>query len=78
METKEQKLQTLSSLLKKSKSSTASSTVRSAANGVTLPDDAEYIKNNNGNTKDVEAMDAVKTALVGFGVLAPTSAQQQV
>ena len=78
METKEQKLQTLSSLLKKSKSS-ASSTVRSAANGVTLPDDAGCISSNDGNAKDVDsAMDAVKTALAGFGVLAPTSTQQQV
>jgi len=83
-QTRSKKLHELSQLLKKNNLRTDYSN-STASWGVTWPYDAEddYAgsKNHgNNNNKKIDSTldDAVKSALAGFGVLAPTSSQQQV
>ena len=75
-QTRSKKLHELSQLLKKNKSSTTYSK-SAASSGVSWPDS----KDNDGSNKQKQidsTIDAVKSALAGFGVLAPTPSQQQV
>lgn len=75
------KLHELSQLLKKSKKSSTAYSKSGAFSGVTWPDDDDdgSNKNNGNNQRQIDStIDAVKSALAGFGVLAPTSSQQQV
>ena len=87
--TRSKKLHELSQLLKKknnNNSNTGYYSNSAASSGVTWPDnadddDAGGFKNNGTNNKkevDSSTIDAVKSALAGFGVLAPISSQQQV
>ncbi len=73
-QTRSKKLRELSQLLKKNKSSTTA-----ASSGVSLPDTNNNNDGSNNEQKQIDSTkDAVKSALAGFGVLAPTSSQQQV
>lgn len=73
------KLKQLSQLLKKSNKSSTAYSKSGAFSGVTWPDDDGSNTNNGNNQKQIDStIDAVKSTLAGFGVLAPTSSQQQV
>ena len=77
------KLHELSQLLKKSNKSSTAYSKSGAFSGVTWPDDDDdndcSNKNNGNNQRQIDStIDAVKSTLAGFGVLAPTSSQQQV
>ncbi len=78
-QTRSKKLHELSQLLKKNNSSTDYSN-STASLGVTWPDaDNDGFKNHDNNQEKIDStIDAVKSALAGFGVLSPTSSQQQV
>jgi len=75
-QSRSKKLHDLSLLLKKNKCSTAYSK-SAASSGVSWPDANDSDCSNKQKQID-STINAVKSALAGFGVLAPTSSQQQV